>query len=83
MTSGRTCRSLSLTATLQVIGNLWLANAIQGLDHRVRELLQTHQSALKVNHRPGRNEPRANKRRPKVLKYMTEPRSKSANRPAA
>ena len=83
MTCGRTCRSLSLTATLQMIGNLWLANAIQGLDDRVQELLQNHQSALKVNHRPGRNEPRANKRRPKVLKYMTEPRSKSANRAAA
>ncbi len=83
MTSGRTCRSLSLTATLQMIGNLWLANAVQGLDHRVRELLQTHQLALKVDHRPGRSEPRANKRRPKILNLMTEPRPKPTARAAA
>ena len=83
MTSGRTCRSLSLTATLQMIGNLWLANAIHGLDDRVRELLQKHQSALKGNHRSGRNEPRANKRRPKTLNLMTEPRRKPATCAAA
>lgn len=83
MTRGRTCRSLSLTSTLQMIGNLWLANAARGLDPGVRLLLLTHQLALKVNHRPGRNEPRVNKRRPKILKLMTELRPKPAARAMA
>lgn len=81
--SGRTCRTLSLTATLQMLGNLWLSAAIQSAGAELRILFQTHQIALKVGNRPGRNEPRVNKRRPKVLKLMTEPRPKSPARQAA
>ena len=81
--SGRTCRTLSLTATLQMLGNLWLSAAIQSVTAELRILFQTHQIALKVGNRPGRNEPRVNKRRPKVLKLMTEPRPKSPARQAA
>jgi len=81
--SGRTCRTLSLTATLQMLGNLWLSAAIQSAGTELRTLFQTHQIALKVGNRPGRNEPRVNKRRPKVLKLMTEPRPKSPARQAA
>jgi len=72
--SGRVCRSLSLTATLQMIGNLWLSNAIRGVDVGMRELFFQHQITIKVGHRPGRNEPRANKRRPKILQLLTKPR---------
>jgi hypothetical protein len=71
---GRACRSLSLTATLQMLGNLWLSNAIRGVDVEMRELFFEHQLTIKVGHRPGRNEPRANKRRPKILQLLTKPR---------
>lgn len=83
MRSGRACRSLSLTATLQMLGNLWLANAIHNLGDDLGELFYTHQVTPKVGHRPGRNEPRANKRRPKILALMTEPRPKPTPRQAA
>lgn len=74
---GRACRSLSLTATLQMFGNLWLSNAIRGVDVGMRELLFAHHIAIKVGHRPGRNEPRANKRRPKILQLLTKPRQEA------
>ena len=80
--SGRSCRSLSLTATLQMLGNLWLANALQSRDDTLGVLLQAHQVALEVGQRGGRNEPRANKRRPKILKLMTEPRPTLARKSA-
>jgi hypothetical protein len=72
--SGRACRSLSLTATLQLFGNLWLCNAIRGVDAGLPELFLQHHITIKVGHRPGRNEPRANKRRPNILKLLTQPR---------
>jgi hypothetical protein len=81
--SGRSCRTLSLTATLQMIGNLWLANTIQDVSAELQALFQTHQLTLKVGNRPGRNEPRVNKRRPKMLKLMTEPRRKKTTADAA
>lgn len=72
--SDRTCRSLSLTATLQMLGNLWLCNAIRPADAAWRELFLAHQITIEVGHRPGRSEPRANKRRPKILQLLTKPR---------
>jgi len=72
--SDRTCRSLSLTATLQLFGNLWLCNAIRPADAAWRELFLAHQITIQVGHRPGRSEPRANKRRPKILQLLTQPR---------
>ena len=72
--SGRTCRSLSLTATLQMLGTLWLSNAIRPADAAWRELFLVHQITIRVGHRPGRREPRANKRRPKILQLLTQPR---------
>jgi putative transposase len=65
---------LSLTATLQLFGNLWLSNAIRGVDVGMRALFFEHHITIKVGHRPGRNEPRANKRRPKILQLLTKPR---------
>ncbi len=72
--NGRACRSLSLTATVQLFGNLWLSNAIRGVDAGLHELFLQHHDTIKVGHRPGRNEPRANKRRPKILQLLTKPR---------
>jgi hypothetical protein len=40
----------------------------------MRELFFEHHITIKVAHRPGRNEPRANKRRPKILQLLTKPR---------
>jgi len=71
--SGRACRSLSLTATLQLFGNLWLSNAIRGVDAACASCSCSttyNQSGAS----PGRNEPRANKRRPKILQLLTKPR---------
>lgn len=75
--NGRECRSLSFTATLQMLGNLWLSNAIGRVDADMRALFLKHQITIKVGHRPGRNEPRANKRRPKILQLLTKPRSEA------
>lgn len=72
--SGRACRSLSFTATLQMLGSLWLFSATRPADADWRELLLEHQLTIKVAHRPGRSEPRANKRRPKILQLLTKPR---------
>jgi len=72
--NGRVCRSLSLTATLQMLGNLWLSSAIHHFDDELRVLFQSHQVALTVGNRPDRNEPRVNKRRPKLIALMTKPR---------
>ena len=55
---GRACHNLSLTATLQMLGNLRLSNAIRGVDLGMCELFLEHQSTITVGHRPGRNQPR-------------------------
>ena len=72
---GSSCRSLSFTATLQMLGNLWLCSAVSGVDDSLRELFVLHQISIRVGHRAGRSEPRANKRRPKILALLTEPRA--------
>jgi putative transposase len=60
-----------------MLRNHWLAEAIPDFDAELIVLFQTHQVTPYVGHRPGRNEPRVNKRRPKILKLMTEPRPNS------
>ena len=80
---GRACRSLSFTATLQLLGNLWLSNVIRHVDASWREAFLAHQLTIQVGHRPGRNEPRANKRRPKILRLLTQPRHEAQAEPAA
>ena len=80
--SGRPCRTLSVTATLQMLGNLWLPSAIPGVVGELRDLFLKHQVSVQVGHRPGRREPRANKRRPKIIALLTEPRSKQEPQPA-
>ena len=58
-------------------GRLRLSNAIRGVDAGLRDLFFEHQIAIKVGHRPDRNEPRANNRRPKILQLLTKPRHKA------
>ena len=48
---------------------------MNGVDDSSRELFVFHQVSIRVGHRTGRSEPRANKRRPKILALLTEPRA--------
>ena len=57
-----------------MFGNLRLSDAIRGVEIGMRQLFFEQQIAIKVGHRPGRTEPRANKRRPKILQLLTKPR---------
>lgn len=70
---------LSFTATMQMLANTWLTAAVITCSYRgARELLielrLTHGGSHHVGDRPNRVEPRAVKRRPKVLALLTKPR---------
>lgn len=73
-TSGRDPRSLSFATSLQLFGASWLACAVIGVTEALSALGQAASSSEKVGHRPGRAEPRKNKRRPKLIALMTKPR---------
>ena len=73
-TSGRDPRSLSFTTTLQLLGTSWLLCAVIGVTTGLSTLGQAASSSERVGHRPGRLEPRKNKRRPKVIALLTKPR---------
>ncbi len=73
-TSGRDPRSLSFTTSLQLLGTSWLMCAATGVTEELAALGQAASSSEKVGHRPGRTEPRKNKRRPKLIALMTKPR---------
>ena len=72
--SGRDPRSLSFTTTLQLLGTSWLLCAVIGVTEELAALGQAASSSERVGHRPGRAEPRKNKRRPKLIALMTKPR---------
>ena len=72
--SGRDPRSLSFTTTLQLLGTNWLLCAVIGVTAELSALGQAASSSEQVGHRPGRVEPRMNKRRPKMIALMTKPR---------
>lgn len=74
-TSGRDPRSLSFTTTLQLLGTSWLLCAVIGVTTELSTLGQAAAGSERVGHRPGRVEPRVNKRRPKLIALMTKPRS--------
>jgi hypothetical protein len=74
---GTRCRQMSFTATLQLLGNLWLANAVVELTTELQALRQRQQIAIEIGNRPDRYEPRANKRRPKILALLTKPRAEA------
>lgn len=73
-TSGRDPRSLSFTTSLQLLGTSWLVCAVIGVTEELSALGEAVPSSEKVGHRPGRAEPRKNKRRPKLIALMTKPR---------
>lgn len=72
--SGRMPRTLSFTASMQMIGSTWLLCAVVGVTDELAKLGQQAALSEQVGHRPDRIEPRANKRRPKLLALLTKPR---------
>jgi len=72
--SGRDPRSLSFTTTLQLLATTWLLCAVIGVSEELATLGQQTSASERVGHRDGRVEPRMNKRRPKVLALMKQPR---------
>jgi len=67
----REVRSLSFTETYQVLSTNWLLCACVGVSKPMASASLGQSACAVVGNRPGRSEPRENKRRPKVLKFMT------------
>jgi putative transposase len=70
----REIRSMSFTETYQLLATNWLLCACVGVNPAMATSAQAQGACAVVGNRPGRSEPRENKRRPKVLKLMTVPR---------
>ena len=66
-------RTLSFTTTLQLLANNWLLASVI-LTREMVDLGQQISSSEVVGNRPDRIEPRANKRRPKLITLLTKPR---------
>lgn len=66
-------RTLSFTATQQLLANNWVLHAGQLTDELV-EVGQQTVASQQVGRRPDHVEPRANKRRPKLRALLTKPR---------
>ena len=71
--SGRMPRTLSFTTTLQLLAANWLLASVMLTAELVQLGLETSSSET-VGDRLDRVEPRANKRRPKLLALLTKPR---------
>ena len=71
--NGRMPRTLSFTTTMQLLANNWLLASVILTDELI-ELGQQTCSSEVVGNRPDRIEPRANKRRPKILALLSKPR---------
>lgn len=71
----REIRSMSFSETYQVLSTNWLLCACTGISDAMATSAQAQGVTAIVGHRPGRCEPRENKRRAKVLKLMTVPRN--------
>ncbi|TWU54428.1 Transposase DDE domain protein [Rubripirellula tenax] len=71
----RDVRSMSFTRSMVLLGTSWLLCGARGVNDSLVELGQAQPLDELVGHREGRIEPRANKRRPKVLKLLTAPRA--------
>lgn len=77
--SGKLPRQVSFTAALQRIAASWVSAPLsseQAMSALIEHLLK-HLSKHRVSNRPDRVEPRAVKRRPKVLALMTVPREQA------
>ena len=68
---GREHRSLSFTDTYQMLSTNWLVGAIVEPSVWMRQAMLDQPVGEIVGNRPDRVEPRANKRRPKVLELLT------------
>lgn len=73
--ANRDVRSLSFTRTMVLLGTIWLMCGARGTNDALIKLGQAQPLDEVVGHRPDRVEPRVNKRRPKVLKLMSQPRN--------
>jgi len=71
----RDVRSMSFTRAMVMLGTTWVMCGARGVNDSLVELGQAQPLDELVGHREGRIEPRANKRRPKILKLMTIPRA--------
>jgi hypothetical protein len=67
-------RSVSFATTQQLLATNWLLCAVIGVTTELSQLGQEIPCSERVGHRYGRVEPRANKRRPKVLALLNKPR---------
>lgn len=74
--SGRMPRTLSFTTTLQLLATNWVLASLFLTDELVELGLQTSNSET-VGDRLNRVEPRANKRRPKLIALLNKPRRKA------
>lgn len=72
--ANREIRSMSFSETYQLLSTNWLLCACCDVSDTMATAAQAQGVLAIVGNRPGRQEPRANKRRPKVLKLMTLPR---------
>lgn len=70
----RNVRSMSFTRTMTLLATNWLMCGSHGPNEALIALGMNQPLDETVGHRPDRVEPRANKRRPKILKLMTQPR---------
>lgn len=75
ITLDRDVRSMSFVQTMTLLAGGWVLLAATGVDAVTVRLGQTACCDNVVGHRPDRYEPRVNKRRPKVLAYMSKPRA--------
>ena len=71
--NGRMPRTLSFTTTLQLLANNWLLASVVLTDELVK-LGQQISSSEVVANRLDRIEPRANKRRSKIIALLIKPR---------
>ncbi|QDV48192.1 IS4 family transposase [Gimesia fumaroli] len=74
LSTDRDPRSLSFATTQQMLAASWLLGAVTKLTDELVALGQQVPSSERVGHRTGRTEPRANKRRTKVLALLKQPR---------
>jgi putative transposase len=76
---GKSPRQLSFTVAMQKIAASWVSAPLlsEATLSVLIEANQKHLARHRVGHRPDRVEPRANKRRPKVLALLTIPRAQA------
>lgn len=71
--TGRMPRTLSFTTTMQLLATNWVLASVR-ITAELIELGQHASCSQMVGNRPDRIEPRANKRRPKLIALLSKPR---------